>query len=212
VTALSRGLFITVEGVEGVGKSSNIEYLAGLIGDAGFEVICTREPGGTALAEDIRGLLLAHNDEPLPAIAESLLFFAARRINLENLIRPALEAGQWVICDRFTDATRAYQGAGRGLDMAMIERLADWVQEGLEPDLTLLLDAPVETGLERASGRGAADRMESEDVAFYERVRNAYLGLAKKYPTRFRIIDASVELDAVQAQIHREISPFICDK
>ena len=212
MTASSRGLFITVEGVEGVGKSSNIDYLAGLIGDAGFEVICTREPGGTALAEDIRGLLLAHNDERLPAIAESRLFFAARRINLENLIRPALEAGQWVICDRFTDATRAYQGAGRGLDMAMIERLADWVQEGLEPDLTLLLDAPVETGFERASGRGAADRMESEDVAFYERVRNAYLGLAKKYSARFRIIDASVELDAVQAQIHREISPLISNK
>ena len=206
------GRFITVEGVEGVGKSSNMDYLAKLIRDAGFEVVCTREPGGTAFAEDIRNLLLAHNEEAIPAVAESLLFFAARRINLDNLIKPALKTGRWVLCDRFTDASRAYQGGGRGLDRDMINRLAEWVQEGLEPDLTLLLDAPVATGLARASGRGAADRMESENLDFFERVREAYLKLAETYPERIRIIDASVGLEQVQAQIKREIAPLISAK
>lgn len=212
MTVSSRGRFITVEGGEGVGKSSNIDFLTGLIRDSGLEVIRTREPGGTALAEQIRGLLLAHGDEPMPAIAESLLFFAARKVNVDNLIKPALEQGQWVICDRFTDASRAYQGAGRGLDPGMIDRLADWVQDGLEPDLTLLLDAPVSVGMARASGRGERDRMESEEMAFYERVREAYLALAERHADRFRIIDASQELSDVQSAIRRAVEPFLNDK
>lgn len=211
MTDTAAGRFITVEGVEGVGKSSNIEFLAGLLAGAGIDVICTREPGGSPTAEQIRELLLAHRDEPMPPIAESLLFFAARAINVRNLIRPALAEGRWVVCDRFTDATRAYQGAGREMDLAMIDRLADWVQDGLEPDLTLLLDAPVEIGLARVSDRGSADRMESEDVAFFERVRAAYLELAEQNPGRFRVIDASVSLDAVQREIKRIVRSFIND-
>lgn len=205
------GRFITVEGGEGVGKSSNIEFLTSLLRDAGIDVICTREPGGTALAEQIRGILLSHGDEPVPDVAETLLFFAARKVNVDNLIKPALAKGQWVICDRFTDATRAYQGAGRGLDAAMIDRLADWVQEGLEPDLTLLLDAPVAVGQARASGRSAPDRMESEAEAFHERVREAYLTLAEKHPDRFRVIDAALDLEHVRSQIRQVIEPFIND-
>ena len=206
-----RGRFITVEGVEGVGKSSNIDFLRGLLEERGIDVICTREPGGTNRAEQIRELLLAHHPEPVPAVAESLLFFAARALNLRNLIEPALEQGQWVICDRFTDASRAYQGGGRGLDMAMIDRLADWVQAGLEPDLTLLLDAPVDVGLSRASGRGAGDRMESENFAFYERVRRVYLELAERYPERFRTIDAAGDLASVQQQIQRVMDEFFAE-
>lgn len=204
-----RGLFITVEGIEGVGKSSNIDFLAGLIESAGHTVEQTREPGGTPFAERIRALLLEHGSETVPDVAELLLFFAARSVNLANLIVPALEKGRWVICDRFTDATRAYQGAGRGLDPARIDALADWVQSGLEPDLTLLLDAPVAVGMSRASERSAADRMESEDRAFHERVRDGYLALAKAEPARIRVIDASRDLDDVRQQISRAVGPLL---
>jgi dTMP kinase len=198
---MRKGKFITVEGIEGVGKSTNIEFLAGLVKSAGHAVLRTREPGGTPMAESIRELLLEHGHEPVPDVAELLLFFAARSLHLQNAIRPALECGTWVICDRFTDASRAYQGSGRGLDMTMINRLADWVQEGLEPQLTLLLDAPVAVGMARAGARGQTDRLESEQASFYTRVRNGYLDLAIAYPERFHVVDASWPIEEVQAAI-----------
>jgi len=203
------GRFITVEGIEGVGKSTNIQFLQELLGSLGIEVITTREPGGTPAAERIRALLLEHGNETVPAVAELLLFFAARSLNLENLIRPALARGQWVICDRFTDASRAYQGGGRGLDSKLIEELATSVHDGLEPDLTLLLDAPVALGLERATRRGEADRMESEQVAFHERVRDRYLALAQGEPERIFLIDAGRPLGEVQQAIRAAVVGLI---
>ena len=198
---MKMGKFITVEGIEGVGKSTNIDFLSGLIEKEGIEVVRTREPGGTPMAERIRGLLLEHGEESLPDTAELLLFFAARSLHVTNTIRPALEAGKWVVCDRFTDASRAYQGDGRGLDMDRINTLASWVQEGLAPDVTLLLDAPADIGMGRAEKRGATDRLESEQISFYERVREGYLRLARSEPERFAIIDASQPLAAVKADI-----------
>ncbi len=198
---MRRGRFITVEGGEGVGKSTNIRFLTGLIGQRGHDVCETREPGGTPLAERIRSLLLEHGDEPLPDTAELLLFFAARALNIENCIRPALGRGEWVVCDRFTDASRAYQGSGRGLDRAQIEMLADLVHGDLVPDLTILLDAPADVGMGRAERRGAADRLESEQASFYRRVREGYLALAAAEPERFAVIDASRPLADVEAQI-----------
>lgn len=198
---MTHGKFITFEGSEGVGKSTNIEFLAAAIRDKGFTVLCTREPGGTPMAEKIREMLLQHGNEALPDMAELLLFFAARSLHINNTIRPALDAGQWVICDRFTDASRAYQGSARGLDMQRIDQLAAWVQEDLEPDLTVLLDAPAEIGMRRAIKRSEPDRLESEKISFYERVRAGYLVLAKKYPERFCVVDANRPLDAVQVSI-----------
>lgn len=198
---MNPGKFITVEGIEGVGKSTNIAFLSALIEDRGFDVIRTREPGGTPTAERIRTLLLEHGDEAMTDIAELLLFFAARSLHIHNAIKPALQAGQWVVCDRFTDASRAYQGTGRGLNQDTINTLADWVQEDLQPDLTILLDAPAEVGMDRAGRRSAADRLESEQTDFYARVREGYLALAESEPQRFAIIDASQPLAQVQAAI-----------
>jgi len=205
---MERGKFITVEGIEGTGKSTNIVFLTSLIEKQGFEVVRTREPGGTPMAEKIRQLLLDHGQEPLPEIAELLLFFASRSLHLRNAIVPALEDGKWVVCDRFTDASRAYQGSGRGLDVDRIERLADWVQEGLEPDLTLLLDAPAEIGMQRAADRGEADRMDSQELSFYRRVREGYLTLADMHPERFAVVDASRPLEQVQESIATAIAEF----
>jgi len=207
-----RGKFITVEGSEGVGKSTNVEFLAAAIREQGFAVICTREPGGTPIAERIRQILREHGEEPLPDIAELLLFFASRSLHICNKIRPALEAGKWVICDRFTDASRAYQGSGRGLDMQRINLLADWVQDDLQPDLTLLLDAPAEVGMQRAVQRGATDRLESEQISFYERVRTGYLELADAHPERFVVVDAARALVQVQASIGAVLEQFFSDK
>ena len=204
----ARGRFVTVEGGEGVGKSTNIDFLCAMIRGRGFDVLATREPGGTPAAERIRELLLGPIDEPMPETAELLLFFAARALHVENVIRPALARGTWVVCDRFTDATRAYQGAGRGLDRERIEQLAAWVHGDLAPDLTLLLDAPVELGRGRAERRGDADRMEGEQAAFHSRVREAYLAQAKREPERFRVIDASGPLDRVQADIEAAMQPL----
>ena len=198
---MARGKFITVEGIEGVGKSTNVDFLATAIKEQGFEVICTREPGGTPIAERIRQILLEHGEEPLPDIAELLLFFASRALHISNKIRPALAAGKWVICDRFTDASRAYQGAGRGFDLQRINLLADWVQDELQPDMTLLLDAPAEIGMQRAEQRGATDRLESEQISFYKRVRAGYLALAEAHPERFCVVDAARPLPEVQASI-----------
>lgn len=205
---MARGKFITVEGIEGTGKSTNIDFLVKLIASRQIEVIRTREPGGTPMAEKIRQLLLAHDEESLPPMAELLLFFAARSLHLKNMIVPALEAGRWVVCDRFTDASRAYQGGGRGIYGDRIEILAEWVQEGLEPDLTLLLDAPAEIGLQRARQRGEGDRMDNEELEFYRRVRQAYLALARLHPERFAVIDASRGIDAVQVAIEHCLHPI----
>lgn len=198
---MQRGRFITVEGIEGVGKSSNIEVLVEHIERAGHEVLTTREPGGTPVAEDIRTLLKERGDEPIPEIAELLMMFAARSLNVNNVIIPALEAGKWVISDRFTDSSRAYQGGGRGIPMATIDSLADWVHGDVWPDLTILLDAPVEIGMARASRRGAPDRIEREKHEFFARVRACYLTLAEREPNRFVVIDTTRSLEEVQADV-----------
>ena len=208
---MMRGKFITVEGIEGTGKSTNIDFLCPIIEAQGITVVRTREPGGTPMAERIRQMLLEHGDEPLPDIAELLLFFASRALHISNTIRPALAAGKWVVCDRFTDASRAYQGYGRDLGLEKIDLMAKWVQEDLQPDLTLLLDAPAEVGRGRAFARGEADRLDSEEADFYQRVRDGYLQLAAAEPDRFAVVDASQELEQVQAAIALEIKRLLND-
>jgi dTMP kinase len=198
---MQAGKFITFEGIEGVGKSTNINYLVGLIEARGYQVLQTREPGGTPIAEDIRRILKEHGDEPMPDVAELLLLFAARSINVNNAIRPALAAGTWVVSDRFTDSTRAYQGTGRGFPHDSIEWLAEFVHGDLQPDLTILLDAPVETAMQRAGRRGEPDRFELEQAEFFARVRESYLQLAKQESGRFVVVDVSRDLDAVRADI-----------
>ena len=198
-----QGLFITLEGIEGAGKSTVARSVCEWLGRHAIHATLTREPGGTPLAERVRQVVLERGEERLSSATETLLMFAARGIHLENLIRPALERGECIVCDRFTDATRAYQGAGRGVDAAWIESLARQVQSGLEPDCTLLLDLPVPLGLERARRRraGAADRFEAEAEAFFERVRAGYLELARRQPQRIHVIDASLPLEAVERQV-----------
>lgn len=198
-----RGSFITLEGIEGAGKSTVARSVCAWLQRHSMSATLTREPGGTPLAERVRQIVLERGEERLSAVTETLLMFAARSIHLDNLIRPALERGDWVVCDRFTDATRAYQGGGRGLDPAWIDSLATQVQGGLKPDVTLLLDLPVAMGLERARSRraGAADRFEAEAQAFFERVRAAYLELARREPQRVHVIDASAPLEAVEQQV-----------
>jgi len=198
---MMRGKFITVEGTEGVGKSTNLEFICRQLEAAGREVVQTREPGGTPLGEDIRQLLLDHRHDGMSSDCELMMMFAARAEHIAKVIQPALEAGKWVLCDRFTDATYAYQGGGRGIDNSRIAALEQWVQGELRPDLTLILDVPVEIGLARASQRGELDRFEREKQTFFEQVRNAYLTLAEQHPERIRIIDASPELEIVQAQL-----------
>ncbi|MBT8102208.1 MAG: dTMP kinase [Gammaproteobacteria bacterium] len=198
---MERGKFITIEGIEGVGKSTNMAALVGRIEAAGHKVLTTREPGGTPLAEEIREIVMNRADEPIPEIAELLLIFAARSLNVNNVIIPALEAGTWVVSDRFTDSSRAYQGGGRGIPMETIDRLADWVHGDAWPDLTILLDAPVEVGMERASNRGAPDRFEQERHDFFQRVRECYLQLASHEPERFVIIDTMRSIDEVRADM-----------
>ncbi len=204
-----RGQFITVEGGEGAGKSSNLEYITQLLQKAGIDVVFTREPGGTPLGEDVRKLLLGHKHTGMAHDTELLLMFAARAEHLAQIIEPALEAGHWVLCDRFTDASYAYQGGGRGIPQDKIAALESWVQRGMEPDLTLLLDLPIEVGLERAGRRSEPDRFESEQQAFFQSVRRCYLEIAAKAPARVKVIDASQELTLVQQQIAVEINKFI---
>lgn len=209
---MQRGKFITIEGIEGVGKSTNIDYLAGIIEASGYTVMKTREPGGTPIAEDIRRILKEHGDEPLPDVAELLLMFAARSINVNNAILPALNEGTWVISDRFTDSTRAYQGGGRGFPRESIEWLAEFVHGDLRPDLTILLDAPVDIALQRADRRGDPDRIEVEQVEFFERVRQTYLDLAEREPERFVVVDCSQEIEAVQASINMVAGSLVNDR
>lgn len=195
------GLFITLEGPEGAGKSTNREYLAARLREQGVDVVMTREPGGTPLAERIRELLLAPSEETMAVDTELLLMFAARAQHLAEVIRPALARGAVVLCDRFTDATYAYQGGGRGLPVERIAILESFVQGELRPDLTLVFDLPVEVGLARAAARGRLDRFEQEGQAFFEAVRQAYLQRAGQHPQRYSLLDAAQPLEAVQRAI-----------
>jgi len=194
------GRFVTLEGGEGAGKSTNLEYLQRHLEQAGYDIMVTREPGGTALGERVRTLLL-DPDSQIHADTELLLMFAARAQHLQEKVFPALKRGTWVLCDRFTDATYAYQGGGRGLDERRIEILEQWVQSGFQPCMTLLFDLPVETGLERADRRGKLDRFELEKKTFFNDVRQNYLARARDDPARFRVIDASQDLEKVQLQL-----------
>ncbi|MEQ1485100.1 dTMP kinase [Methyloglobulus sp.] len=197
-----KGKFITLEGGEGVGKTTNVPFIKNYLQNLNIPVVVTREPGGTRLAEKIRDLLLQSNDESLTSHAEILLMFAARAQHLNHVIKPALAEGHWVLCDRFTDATYAYQGGGRGMALETIGWLENFVQGDLRPDLTLLLDVPVEIGMTRAKNRGGdLDRFESEQLHFFNKVRQVYLQQAQQYPDRIKIIKADQPLDDVQEAI-----------
>ena len=200
---MSTGKFITLEGIEGAGKSTVAKYVADWLTGQGIAVRLTREPGGTPLAERVRGIVLERGTEEVSAVTETLLMFAARALHVENVIDPALRAGEWVVCDRFTDATRAYQGSARGVDAALIDTLAHAVHPHLAPDCTLLLDLPVAAGLSRARKRGGAgaDRFEAETVSFFEKVRAGYLTLARREPARIHVIDAAGPLREVLEQV-----------
>jgi dTMP kinase len=200
------GKFITVEGTEGVGKSTNIGFIKSVLETQGIEVVLTREPGGTPLAEELRSLLLSPRDEHVHQDAEILMVFAARAQHLNQVILPALQRGAWVLSDRFTDATFAYQGMGRGIDWSIISQLETLVQKGISPDLTVLLDMPVELGMQRALARSAPDRFEQEKLAFFEKVRKGYHQRVDETPSRFAVIDASQSLEAVQQDIKAHIT------
>lgn len=197
--------FITLEGIEGVGKTSNLLFIRELLEQAGQSCVVTREPGGTSLGEALRGLLLSHSDENMSPDAELLMMFAARAEHLSKVIRPALKNGQTVLCDRFTEATYAYQGGGRQLEISKIRDMESWVQGDLRPDLTVILDAPVEVGRARASSRSTPDRIEKEQDEFFERVRQAYIDLSQQHPERICLIDASLTLPEVQQQIREKL-------
>jgi dTMP kinase len=202
--------FITFEGIEGVGKTTQVALATAWLDERGISHIVTREPGGTPLAEKIRDLVLAPREENLPPTAELLLMFAARAVHLENRILPALAAGSWVLCDRFTDATFAYQGAGRGIAPSSIAQLEILVQGARQPDMTFLLDLPVELGIRRVHQRGLhPDRFELERVEFFERVRQGYLFRARAASKRFVVIDASEPADAVHAKIAASLQALI---
>jgi len=200
---VSVGRFITLEGIEGAGKSTVAKYVGDWLAGQGIAVRLTREPGGTPLAERVRRIVLERGTEQVSAVTETLLMFAARALHVENVIVPTLGAGEWVVCDRFTDATRAYQGSARGVDAALIDTLARAVHPQLAPDCTLLLDLPVAAGLARARerGAGATDRFEAETVSFFEKVRGGYLALARREPARIHVIDAAAPLSDVQQQV-----------
>ena len=199
--AEQRGMFITLEGPEGGGKSTQIPAVRAYLQAAGKSVVVSREPGGTPLSEQIRSLLLDKSNERMSDDTEMLLMFAARAEHIKQVIEPALASGQWVVCDRFTDATYAYQGGGRGLADERIQTIETWVQGTLRPDLVLILDLPVELGLQRAGTRGEADRFEQEKVEFFSRVRDKYLERAHRWPDTYRMIDASQPVDQVREGI-----------
>jgi dTMP kinase len=212
MTPIKPGRFITLEGIEGAGKSTIARFLAEWLGARGIRVCLTREPGGTTLAERVRNIVLERGTERLTPVTETLLMFAARGIHLETLIQPTLARGEWVVCDRFTDATRAYQAGGRGVSASLVEQLARAVHPTLKPDRTLLLDLPVEVGIARTkmrSGNTPTDRFEEEPAVFFERVRQAYLELAAREPHRFQIIDASAPLAMVERQVASVFDPEV---
>ena len=204
-----RGRFITIEGTEGVGKTTNIEYIKQWLDDHAISYVSTREPGGTPLAEEIRQVLLANREEKVCSKAELLMMFAGRAQHIDQVIEPQLAKGNWVLCDRFTDATYAYQGAGREMGDELIKSLETMVQGAMRPDLTLVLDVPVELGLERAGNRSEPDRFEREKTDFFNRVRQAYLSMATNNPQRYKIIDASQNLEHVQLQIEAALKSFL---
>lgn len=206
-----RGRFITVEGVEGVGKSTNIGFIKQCLEAKGISVVLTREPGGTPLAESIRELLLRPREESVSELTELLLMFAARAQHIAECIEPALTAGKWVLCDRFTDATFAYQGGGRNMSTVVISQLEVLVQQDLRPDYTFLLDADIATGMARVRSRGELDRFETEKLDFFERVRSSYLQLAEAQPERFRKIDAAQPLADVQFDIAERLALIIAE-
>lgn len=204
-----RGLFITVEGVEGVGKTTNVTFIEQYIRAREIDLVVTREPGGTPIAESIRDILLSNHEEAVDPLTELLLVFASRAQHLAHKINPALELGQWVLSDRFTDATFAYQGGGRKLPMGVIGKLEHMVQKGQQPDKTFFLDLDVTIGLQRAQQRGELDRFEQEDIEFFENVRAAYWERIQQQPERFIIIDASDPLELVQANIQKALCELV---
>ena len=206
---MTRGKFITLEGGEGVGKSTNMAFIKNYLFQHNISVVVTREPGGTVLAEKLRQLLLDKNSEVISDQAELLMVFAARAQHIKHVIEPALAKGEWVLCDRFTDATYAYQGGGRNMRISAIEWLENMVQGTLRPDLTLLLDAPVEIGIERARSRAEFDRFESEKISFFEQVRRAYLLQAELHPERIKLIKANQPLVDVQRALIEIIGTFL---
>ena len=203
------GYFISLEGVEGVGKSTAKTWIEGFIRQHGIDLVVTREPGGTEVAEQIRQVLLHSHQEPVAIDTEVLLMYASRAQNIHQVITPALAANQWVLADRFADASLAYQGGGREVGQERMTIINDWVLQGLKPDLTILLDAPVEVGLQRLEARGDKDRIEQESVHFFHRVRDAYLKLANDEPDRYRIVDATQSIIEVEEQLRRILEPII---
>ncbi len=202
--------FITIEGIEGVGKTTAIKFIEDYLTQSKQEFIVTREPGGTPIAEQLRQILLTPNQkETITSDTELLLMFAARAQHIANVILPALQAGKWVVSDRFVDASFAYQGGGRKMDMQKIQMLTEWIVRDVNPDTTFLLDAPPAIGLARAKNRGAHDRIEQEKVDFFERVREVYLARAEAYPDRFVVIDATQSLDAVQDKLQQKLNSLL---
>jgi dTMP kinase len=206
---VNKGRFISIEGGEGAGKSTSIAFIQQYLAAKGIELVSTREPGGTELAEKIRALLLDHHDEDVDPYAELLMVFAARRQHVTQVIEPALEAGKWVLSDRFTDASYAYQGYGRQLPLAFIDELAQWVHGDTNPDCTILLDLDIEIGMQRARQRNALDRIESEQMSFFEAVRQGYLSRAEAEPERFRVIDASQNIAGVEQQLEAVLEALV---
>ncbi|AMQ90711.1 dTMP kinase [Marinobacter sp. LQ44] len=205
----TRGRFITFEGTEGVGKSTQLENAANTLKQLGIDFIVTREPGGTPMAENIRELLLSPREEPVHETTELLLMFAARAQHLHNRILPALDKGQWVLCDRFTDATFAYQGGGRGVPAERIALLETLVQGDVRPDHVILLDAPVETGMARAQKRGELDRFEQEAQAFFQRIRDTYLERATAMPATYHVVNAALPLEQVSASVSALLTALV---
>jgi dTMP kinase len=199
---MQKGKFITIDGVEGAGKSTQINFICQYLADKGINVALTREPGGTEIGEKIRTLLLSNSTGEMHADTELMLMFAARNEHIQNKIIPTLNQGNWVLSDRFTDASYAYQGGGRGLDIARIAQLEQWVMRNFAPDMTLLLDVPVEIGMQRVESRGEKDRIEQESLDFFNRVRNAYIARSEQYPERIKLIDSSQTTEHTQQQIN----------
>ncbi len=206
---MKSGKFISLEGGEGVGKTTNLQFIRQQLEQKGVSVLITREPGGTLLAEKIRSLLIENSQEKISDLTELLLIFAARCQHINEVIKPALDSGQWVLTDRFADATFAYQGGGRGLNNGIISWLEQTVQKDILPDLTLLFDAPVMIGMQRARARAELDRFELEQMDFFERVRHSYLKRAQQFPERIHIIDANQPLDEVQSHIKKKLADFL---
>jgi dTMP kinase len=209
------GKFLTLEGGEGAGKSTAMSFIQQVLDEHGLNPVITREPGGTPLGETLRELLLDYKNDQMCDDTELLLMFAARAQHLAQVIEPALQQGRWVLCDRFTDATYAYQGGGRGIDMSRIEQLEQWVQGERRPDLTILLDVPVEIGMQRITSRestqGTRDRFERERTAFFDNVRQTYLARARQFPRQYRIIDASQPLENVQQQLRQVLTDYLAE-